>query len=219
MVLRPNHIFRLTIQKQAIDDTEFRYLNILMEQIFGKYNFVGNIAIMHNPRGRSDDKYLARSHEYLILFAKDLNKLTTKSLIQSEEEIATKYDKQDEISRYRELPFRRSGSNSRRVDRPNLFYPIYYNPSTKKLSLKREGREYVEIIPLDTSGVERVWRWEKSTAEESFATEFIVKSNNGSFSIYVKDREKETLKPKSLWYGARYDASSHGTMLLKMACF
>lgn len=199
----------------AIDDMEFRYLNILEEQVFGKNNFVGNIAIMHNPRGRSDDKYLATSHEYLILFASDLNKLTTNNLIQSEEEIATKYDKQDEISRYRELPFRRSGSNSRRVDRPNLFYPIYYNPSDNKLSLKKEEPKYVKIIPLDSSRVERVWRWGKAKAERHFSTEFIVKDNNGFFSIYVKDREKETIKPKSLWYGPQYDASSHGTMLIK----
>ncbi len=203
------------IIQTAIDDTEFKYLNTMMEQIFGKQNFVGNIAIMHNPRGRSDDKYLAMSHEYLILFAKNLNNLTTNNLLQSEDQVAMKYPKSDSISRYRELPLRRSGSNSRRVDRPNLFYPIYYDPYTKKLSLMRETPKHVKILPLDTSGIDRVWRWGKVKAEKSFATEFIVKESGDSFTIYVKDREKGTLKPKSLWYGARYDASSHGTMILK----
>ena len=79
----------------------------------------------------------------------------------------------------------------------------------------RETPKYVKILPLDTSGIDRVWRWGKVKAEKSFATEFIVKESGDSFTIYVKDREKGTLKPKSLWYGARYDASSHGTMILK----
>ncbi len=45
--------------------------------------------------------------------------------------------------------------------------------------------------------------------------ELIVKLNEGKYSIYAKDRTDSEYKPKSLWHGERYDASSKGTNLLK----
>ncbi|MBT5215166.1 hypothetical protein HOM13_00335, partial [Candidatus Woesearchaeota archaeon] len=168
----------------------------------------------HNPRGRSDDKFIATSHEYLICYSKCIEKLKTFNLIQTRDEIKKKYPKNDAISRYRELPLKRSGSNSRRIDRPNLFYPIYFNPINNELSLE-EKNDFIKILPLDSGGVERVWRWGKDKVKESFKTEFIVKKINDNYSIAAKDREKSDIKPKSLWVNPRYDASSHGTMLLK----
>jgi len=43
----------------------------------------------------------------------------------------------------------------------------------------------------------------------------VVKNSKGEYKVRIKDMEKEGIRPKSFWYGARYDASSHGTKLLK----
>ena len=217
MNLSRNFLINDGLIEVAIDDEEFKYLSCLMDQIYGSINFISDICIMHNPRGRSDAKHIAPSHEYLIFYAKDIETVITNELIQNEKELKYKYKEKDEISRYRELPFRRSGSNSKRTDRPNLFYPICYNTITKKLSLKKNSDEenLIEIIPLDTFGEERVWRWGFQKASKHFDQDFIVKENNGKYALYVKDRIKENIKPKSFWYGAKYDASSHGTMVLK----
>lgn len=205
-----------SIFQVAIDDAENFQLKLILDVIFGAENYVASISIQHNPRGRADAHHISPSHEYLHLYANEYSSLRTNQLEQTEEELGNKYKKSDSDSSYRELPFKRSGSNSRRSDRPNLYYPIYYCPETKQLSLKRDSNNYIEILPLDSNGEERVWRWGQDKATSLFSSEFIVRENsNGSFTINVKDRVKNTIKPKSFWYGSKYDASSHGTMLLK----
>ena len=205
-----------TLMQITIDDIENYYLKLILDDIFGLENYVATICVQHNPRGRADATHISPSHEYLHLYSQDYPYLETNELLQADEELDSKYPKVDYISAYRELPFRRSGSNSRRVDRPNLFYPIYYNPIDNKLSLDKKSLDYHEILPLDSNGEERVWRWGPEKASELFETEFIVKKNfSGDYSINVKDRIKNTVKPKTFWYGPKYDASSHGTMLLK----
>ncbi len=199
----------------AIDEEEQRFLNIIIENLYGTENYIGIIVIQHNPRGRSDAKHLAPSHEYLIIYAKDYESVTTNQLLQSDDDVKNKYSKGDEVSAYRELPLRRSGSNSKRIERPNLFYPIYYNVDKNKLQLNKENENCFEILPIDSSGVERCWRWGKEKVQEVIESEIIVKDNENGYTLYTKDREKNTIKPKSFWYGSKHDASSHGTILLK----
>jgi len=43
----------------AIDDYEHHTLRLLMDELFGESNRLGTIVVVHNPRGRNDDKYFA----------------------------------------------------------------------------------------------------------------------------------------------------------------
>ena len=153
----------------------------------------------------------------IILFymRKDILSLQTNPFIQSASELLNKYPKKDRIGNYRELPLRRSGSNSHREDRPNLYYPLYFNHKTGELSADRKSKDQTEIYPIDSQGVKRVWRWSKDRIRKDIDTDILVKQNGENFAIYTKDRIKEDIMPKSLWVGAQYDASSHGTVLLK----
>jgi adenine-specific DNA-methyltransferase len=197
----------------AIDDYEIHTIRFLMDEIFQENNRLGSVTVVHNPRGRSDDKFFASSHEYMLIYSKNSSIAKTNKLKATEEQLDA-FNKEDGISRYRELSFRRSGSNSRREDRPNLFYPVYFNSKTKEISFSPK-KGYSKIIPLDTSGNERVWRWGQDTLFERYSSEIVIKERNGKFNIYTKDRIKEGRKPKSIWHNPKYDASSHGTILLQ----
>ena len=199
----------------SIDDQELEHLGMMIKSVFSNDNFVGNISIMSNPRGRSDAHHLAPSHDYTLLYAKDILSLQTNPFIQSASELLNKYPKKDRIGNYRELPLRRSGSNSRREDRPNLYYPLYFNHKTGELSIARKSKDQAEIWPIDSKGVKRVWRWGKDRIRKDIDTDILVKQNGENLAVYTKDRVKEDIMPKSLWVGAQYDASSHGTVLLK----
>lgn len=81
----------------------------------------------------------------------------------------------------------------------------------------KENKNIVEILPIDTSGKRRVWRW-------SDRLEILKSANNNDFNVVVKgdqytvqlkDRMKEGRKPKTIWHDSKYDASSSGTILLK----
>lgn len=59
----------------SIDDNEVAQLRILMDEIFGEENFVAS-ATWHRKRGKDNSaKYLSRVHEYVLIYAKNIDKL------------------------------------------------------------------------------------------------------------------------------------------------
>jgi len=202
----------------AIDDYECSTLRLLMDEVFGENNRLGTIVIVHNPGGRSDDQFIATSHEYMLVYGKNTNyskiNLLPLTEIQLEE-----YKVQDNISPYKLQSFMRTGSNSRPEDRPNLFYPIYYNEKGNKLSTKKENNDFIKILPLDSRGNKRVWRWGKEAVERKKDTEFVVSKHKNKFVVKVKKRflgkEISGSKPKTFWIDPKYNASTYGTILLQ----
>jgi len=185
----------------AIDDYEFHNLKYILDIAFGKENHVSNICVIHNPGGRSDDKFFATAHEYAIVYAKNIESLRIKGLL-----------KEGKKGKTQKIQFRRTGSNSTPDKRPNLYYPIYFNPATKEISLeKREN--FVEILPIDSQGNKRVWRWGKERFLSNI-DKILVEENNGKYNIFVLEEEKEFVKPKTFWNKPSY-ASSNGTKSLK----
>ena len=199
----------------AIDDNEHHTLRLLMDELFGEDNRLGTIAVVHNPRGRNDDKYFATMHEYLLVYAKN-NAFAQVGYFELTDDDIEQYNKNDDISTYNETSFMRTGNNSNRETRPNLFYPIYYNPKENKLSLERD-KESIKLLPINESGEEKTWRWGKETFEELCETELLVRSVKGKYRIFKKRRMLNIRgkKPKTVWYDPRYDASTYGIMVLQ----
>lgn len=60
----------------SIDNNEIDQIVKLGSEIFGESNYIGTISNTNNPKGRSDDKYIATAHEYIVVFAKNISMLT-----------------------------------------------------------------------------------------------------------------------------------------------
>jgi len=186
----------------SIDDNEMAQLKMLMDSpdLFGENNFVANIIIQSNPRGKQQMK-IAISHEYLLIYAKKLEKISFIYQKLSEEQMK-QYNKVDENGlRYREIGLRKRGAAARRVDVPNLFYPIYIDPNTGEVSLKKSKKYTEKAIPLLSNGEEGRWRWSKKKFEEE-KNKLIGRMVNGKrWDVFEKDYldEKKTIKPKSVW--------------------
>ncbi|MDE4542417.1 site-specific DNA-methyltransferase [Thermoanaerobacterium sp. R66] len=75
----------------------------------------------------------------------------------------------------------------------------------------------ISIMPIDTDGRRRVWRWSdrQKVLEAAKRGDFIVQKIGDSYNVYLKDRIKEGRKPKTVWVDSKYDSSSHGTNLLQ----
>lgn len=199
----------------AIDDYEFASLKLLFDNIYGEQNRLGTLVVVHNPRGRNDDKFFASQHEYVLVYAKNSDKANVHHFALNDDD-KDQYKKADDISPFAETSFIRTGNNSKRTERPNLYYPIYYNEKTNELSLtKTKGWE--ELLPTNNDGEEKCWRWGKETFVELQATELFVKKVKGENKIYKKRRLNDNTgkKPKTVWYDSKYDASSNGIMLLQ----
>ena len=201
----------------AIDDYECHTLRLLMDEIFNENNRLGIITLVNKAEGRTDDKFIATAHEYMVVYAKNSEHAKINGLPLPEEKILEKYPLKDDISLYRYKPLRRGGSNSRRVDRPNLFYPVYFRKSDGEIALLKFNKS-IEILPIDSFGVERVWQWGKSTFNERMKTEILIKESKNTPSgleIHRKVRLNNTTKVKSFWYSPKYNAAAHGTKLLE----
>ena len=196
----------------AIDHYEIFYLGVLCDEIFGRENRIGVIAVETNPGGRSDSEFFATSNEFFLIYAKDITQAKINNLSLDQKELLV-YNLEDNISKYKLVPLRRTGSNSTPDKRPNLCFPIYYDVKQNKIYLeKKQGS--IEIMPMGSESIMHVWRWSKEKILNSTNDIEIKKSKNG-YAVFVKDRIKFEKKPKTLWYGSKYDASSHGTKLLQ----
>lgn len=199
----------------AIDDYEVHNVRHLMDDIFDENNRLGSIVVVHNPRGRNDDRFLATMHEYLLVYAKNKDNAEIHHFELNQEQISA-YNKKDDISYYNETSFMRTGNNSLREERPNLYYPIYLNTKDNNLQLEKK-MGYVELLPVNGKGEHRTWRWGKETFLEKKDTELFVKKVKGEYRIYKKRRltDIQGTKPKTVWADSKYDASSSGIMLLQ----
>ncbi len=191
-----------------IDHYELFYLGVLADEIFGYENRLGVLAVVHNLKGRYNE-FFSPAHENKIVYAKNAEQAKIKDF---NFDNSSSYPKEDGIGKYKSIPLQRSGDGSRREDRPNLFYPVYYDLDTKEVSISK-SKNSVEMLPIDSNGIERRWRWGKDTLMEKWKTETEVKQVNGEYKIYTKLRIKGE-RPKSLWFRPEYSGTT-GTGDLK----
>jgi len=201
----------------SIDKNEEANLKLICDEIFGSSNFIANVAVVNNLKGRSDDKYIATAHESLIIFQK--GKFVTNG-VPVPDEYVDEYKLKDEKGAYRLQGLRKRGSGAKREDRPNMFYPFYYNEKHNILSLTKSSEDDFEILPKLSDGTDGRWRWGKDTAVERISelTTQLVKGRN-EFDVFQKDYlskegEDKTIKPKSFWLGTEF-SSEAGTLQLK----
>ncbi|WP_218956347.1 site-specific DNA-methyltransferase [Aedoeadaptatus nemausensis] len=203
----------------AIDDNELYNLKKIMDEIFGERNYIGTIVTRSNPQGRNKNN-IDPVHEYHLLYSKDISSL---SLLKIENHSIGKNE-------FRNLM--RSGTNSRKHERPYRFYPILekdgkieviekseytkiYSKTKgfdyehlKQLEIKYENLGYRFILPIAKNGEEKVWqRVYERVAEECNSYVF----EKGQVKIPV-DTERT---PISLWNEDRYSNVSNGTNRLK----
>lgn len=223
----------------SIDDHEVAYLQILMDEVFGRSNFIANLPTIMNLKGNQDQFGFAGTHEYTICYAKNKIKTQLNTFQLDEEKILEEWNS-DAIGLYKKgATLKSTGEDSTRKDRPKMFYPILVNPKGEVhciakneydslyadgefndtflngLVQKYENMQYVVILPYTANNEYGRWRWGFKSFELNYKTEIIViKGRNNSVSLYKKQRPKvgdiPTRKPKSLFYRPEY-SSGNGT--------
>ena len=164
----------------SIDDNEQANLRLICDEIFGKNNFIAQILVKRQG-GRQDSKHYAVVHEYCICYARKSECFSAgMDIKEKSESVYPKYDKAKQ-RHYKTQLLRKWGANSLRENRPNLYYPIYYNESENCLSLCKLHNDDVEIYPLLSDGQQGRWRWGKSKMQQALKegrVEFLKDKNN-----------------------------------------
>lgn len=202
----------------SIDDNEQSNLKMLMDEIFGEENFLGCITIVSNLKGRSDDKYFASAHNYLLAYSK--GGFVTNGVPLPESYWDDYPEKSEDGRRYRLLGLRKRGSNSRREDRPNMYYPIYVDPKSSLVSLVKDDTYTEEVVPMLSDGTDGCWRWGKKNTDENLENlkAKMVGSENrwDIFQIDFAENDEgvKRIKPKTIWSGSEFSNES-GTLETK----
>ena len=202
----------------SIDDNEQANLVMLLDEIFGEENFLGCITVVSNLKGRSDDKYFANAHNYLLAYSK--GGFETKGVPIPEEYWDDYPEIDSEGKRYRLQGLRKRGAGAKREDRPKMYYPIYVNPNTEEVSLIKNKSFFEEVVPKLSDGVDGRWRWGKDTTETRLSElkgKKVGKENRWDvFQIdYAENEEGEKrIKPKTIWMGSEF-SNETGTLETK----
>ena len=189
----------------SIDSNESHNLKLMCDEVFGGDNFVAEIACVNKPSGRSDDKYIATAHESIFIYRRS-EALEFGGFV-PEEQIVARYSKKDKDGRlYRDEDLRKRGSHDERKDRPNLFYPFFFNEQTKELRIGKnedatpEG--FLRIVPMKDVGVEGTWRWGRETAANDLThLRAGYMENKGQWTVFEMQYldERGDVKPLSVW--------------------
>lgn len=171
----------------SIDDNEVHNLRMIMNEIFGEENFVGNIVRATGTTTGQGSGSLGKSFDFVLVFSKMSNyeiggiELTEKDIL--------RYNLEDDKGKFSILQLRRTGSQDRREDRPNMFFPI-------------KSPDGTNVFPKGPTGYESRWRVGKTRYEKMVEDDLIYWKKNDEdewvayFKYYVEGRTK---RPSNLW--------------------
>ncbi len=149
----------------SIDDNEAAYLRLLMDEVFGEANFLAQVVVNLNPKGRQLGRGFATSHEYLLVYAKDaratrLDASSTDTVVESDFPLVDQTGR-----RYRHLPLRNTNKKFNPVTARTLHFPVYGDPESGLVRTRPfEGSH--EIEPVFGDGKPAVWRWSRPLIDE-----------------------------------------------------
>jgi adenine-specific DNA-methyltransferase len=107
----------------TIDEHEIHHLRILLQELFPEF-YIQMVTAVTNPKGVTQGRF-SRVEEYVIYcFAPDAY------VVDSDDNLLNAPDPQRK-PRWKGLL--RSGTNARRIDRKNMFYPIYIDENTNSV--------------------------------------------------------------------------------------
>ncbi len=203
----------------SCDDNENGHLRLLLDELFGENNFVANITVKANPRGRQSDNDIATLHDTLFCYSKNYPFLELNGLPLTKEDI-DEFDQQNEDGKFwRELGLRQRGSASLREERPEMYFPFFVNPEDCSVSLSKTKKHSDEVYPKKSDGRDGRWMWgfDKTRNELERVYARLIKKRN-EYDIFIKDYldrddSQRTKKPRSIWLDKDVNTEAGGKLL------
>lgn len=79
----------------SINDSEYENLKKIAVEIFGYENYIATLVWQQRKGGGNDSRFIAVDHEYVLVFAKDITKLSSKWRIAQSAEYLKRYKEQE----------------------------------------------------------------------------------------------------------------------------
>jgi adenine-specific DNA-methyltransferase len=130
----------------AIDHCELFYLGALADEVFGIENRIAVITVVHNPKGRNQAKFFSENSEFLLVYAKDVQKASFNQVAIDEDVLAT-FNLEDDSGKYRYENYIRARTAWSRTNRPKNWYPIYVSKDLSNITTEYHA-DYYEPLSI-----------------------------------------------------------------------
>uniref|UniRef100_UPI0036F335B8 site-specific DNA-methyltransferase n=1 Tax=Campylobacter lanienae TaxID=75658 RepID=UPI0036F335B8 len=140
------------------DDNEQAYLKVLMDEIFGRENFVGCIPRLTSAQRPSQEKYFGVNHDYILIFAKQ-KQYTFNAVI--ERDFSQKVF-EDHIGKFFKNDTSPILASATQGYSQGGDYDIVFNGKT--------------FSPIDSKGNRRRWLWTKDRMEKAIELGIVVET-------------------------------------------
>ena len=174
----------------TLDDNEAHYFKVMCDEVFGRRNFMLDIAWHRKVSPANDAKYFSNDNDHLLVYAKSVEHLLINRLERTEKNNAV-FKNPDNDSRGPWNSVTLTG-NKTKDERPNLFYSII-------------GPNGQEVWPPD--GL--TWRTSQDSYAELSKQNIIYWGKDGSSKSPRIKRfatDAKPVIPRSLWH---YDDAGH----------
>ena len=172
----------------TLDDNESQYCKIILDEIFGRQNFIANVIWEKADSPNMDSKYFSSRHDNILVYAKNIDTVTINRIF-NEGEIPSHYNKTDENGEiYYLKPLRAMGVDGYREKRPSMYFSITAPDGT-------------EVYPKNPDGSDSRWRWGFERVEQDKKRLEWIKTKKGwslYFRIYLKD--STGTPPETIWH-------------------
>ena len=157
----------------SIDDNEQANLKLLCDDIFGEENFVANLVWANKEGGGGgDSKHFKIKHEYILVYAKNKDKLVVSGVPIEDE---SRYNLEDEHVE------ERGRHQLVKLDSASLGY-------IESLDFPIKAPNGDDVFPNKNGERISRWRWSKNKVEWGIENDFIVikKNSQNKWNVYTK---------------------------------
>ncbi len=168
-----------------LDDSEVAYCRIVMDELFGRENFVAAVIWEKTDSPRMDSKSFSVRHDTILVYRRS-EAFAVNLLVATD--TGAHYSKvNDQGRRYYINPLRARGGDAARADRPSLYFPL----------LAPDGSEVYPKLPDGTDGR---WRWGRERVERDAHLIEWIHGRNGYTAWFRTYMPEERFRPpETLW--------------------
>jgi adenine-specific DNA-methyltransferase len=203
----------------SIDDHEQARLRLLMDEVFGPAQFLAQIVVNLNAKGRQLGKGFATSHEYLLAYARDVRRCVLDASSPDTVDPADFPLEAPDGRRYRHLPLRNTNKKFNPVTARTMHFPVYGDPVSGRVSSSAFAGA-VEVEPVFGDGRPAVWRWSAPLIEQrpdDLVCRVIQGRHGERVDVFQKDwlHEDRRKKLRTIWLAEEVGSTDTAVAELK----
>lgn len=148
----------------TLNDNESHYFKIIMDEIFGRSNFIANFIWQKKFSPQNDAKYVSDMHDHMFCYAKHKVNFKINKWVDINKKSRAKNLDNDPRGEWNSVDYT---CNKNKDERPNLYYPII-QPNTGE-----------KVWPKETA----VWRYSEETHKENVKHDLVYWGKKGTNKV------------------------------------